>query len=73
LFGVALAASARYPTWLGWLAIIGGSGTVAGGALMAFHGFSPIAMNVAMPFGLIMIVWLAAAGVLMWRRASRAA
>jgi hypothetical protein len=68
LFGIALAASARYPAWLGWLGIIGGAGTLAGGVLIAFTGFSSAEMNVAMPSGLVMIVWIAAAGVIMWRR-----
>jgi hypothetical protein len=68
LFGISLAASARYPTWLGWLAIIGGAGTAIGGVVTAFTGFSSPAMNVAMPFNLLMIVWIALTGALMWRR-----
>ncbi|MFQ5546347.1 MAG: DUF4386 family protein [Acidiferrobacterales bacterium] len=69
LFGTAIVASAYYPTWLGWLGIIGGAGTVASGMLMAFTGFSTTAMNLAMPFNLILVVWMVVIGVLMWRRA----
>jgi len=68
LFGVALAASKTYPVWLGWLAILGGGGTVAGGVLTMFTGFSSVEMNVAMPSNIIMLVWLVATGVVMWRR-----
>jgi hypothetical protein len=67
LFGIALAASARYPAWLGWLAMIGGAGTLAGGLLTAFTGFSPAAMNVT-PSNLMVLLWIAVAGVVMWRR-----
>ena len=59
LFGISLAASAFYPTWLGLLAIIGGAGTAIGGLVTAFSGFSSAAMNVAMPFNLVMIIWVA--------------
>ena len=71
LFGISLAASALYPTWLGWLAIIGGAGTAIGGVMTAFTGFSSAAMNVAMPFNILMLVWIALIGALMWRRAAR--
>jgi len=68
LLGIALTASARYPVWLRWLGVIGGGGTAAGGVLMAFTGFSRAATNLTMPFNLAMLVWMIAAGVLMWRR-----
>lgn len=71
LLGIALAASALYPAWLGFIAIVGGLGTAIGGLLTAFSGFSRAAMNVGMPFNLIMIIWIALAGILMWRRAIR--
>ncbi len=69
LFASAVAFSTIYPTWLGWLGMVGGIGTSAGGLLMMFSGFSPIAMTVAMPFSLILVVWMIVIGVLMWRRA----
>jgi len=69
LFGIALAAGGRYPAWLGWLAIIGGAGTMVGGVLTAFTGFSPAEMSVAMPSNVVMLVWIAASGIVLWRRA----
>jgi hypothetical protein len=71
LFGAALVASALYSAWLGWVAVISGLGTVGGGVLTAFAGFSQAAMNVSMPFNLVLIAWIAAAGILMWRHAGR--
>ena len=69
LFGIALAAGARYPAWLGWLAIIGGAGTMVGGVLTAFTSFSAVEMSVAMPSNLVMLIWIAASGIVMWCRA----
>ncbi len=69
LIASAVAFSTIYPTWLGWLGIGGGIGTIAGGLLTMFSGFSTTAMNVAMPFNLILVVWMVVIGVLMWRRA----
>ncbi len=75
LFGTALALlsgavtkSTAYPTWLGWLGLAGGVGTVVSGLLTAFTGFSMTAMNVAMPFSLILVIWMVAIGILLWRR-----
>lgn len=69
LFGAAIVSSAYYPTWLGWLAITGGAGTIASGIVTAFTDFSMTAMSFAMPFNLILVVWMVVIGVLMWRRA----
>ncbi len=69
LFASAVALSTNYPTWLGWLGIGGGIGTIAGGLSVAFTGFSMTAMNVAMPFNLILVIWMVVIGILMWRRA----
>ena len=70
-FGIAIVLSNGYPRWLGWVGSLGGFGTVAGGILVAFTGFSATAMNVVMPFNLILVIWMVLIGVLMWRRASQ--
>ncbi len=69
LFGAAAVKSEFYPRWLGWLGIGGGAGTMTGGFLIAFTGFSVMAMNVAMPFNFILVIWMIAIGVHMWRHA----
>ena len=69
LFGLAVAQDDRYPSWLGWLGFLGGIGTVAGGLLIVTSGFSTTAMSIAMPFNLILVIWMIAIGVHMWRHA----
>ena len=69
LFGIAIVLSDAYQTWLGWFGLFGGTGAVAGGLLVAFTGFSSTAMNVAMPFNLVLVIWMFVTGVFLWRRA----
>jgi len=73
VFGVAILTSADYPLWLGWLALLGGLGTVAGGAAQAATGFSETAMTVSAFASVVLLVWAIVAGVLMWRSAGRPA
>jgi hypothetical protein len=68
LFGSAVALSETYPNWLGWFGLIGGIGTIAGGLTTAAAGFSNTAMIIAMPFNVILVIWMAVLGLLMWRR-----
>ena len=68
LFGSAVALSETYPNWLGWFGLIGGIGTIAGGLTTAAAGFSNIAMIIAMSFNVILVIWMAVLGLLMWRR-----
>ena len=68
LFGCAVALSETYPNWLGWLGVIGGIGTIAGGLTTGAAGFSSTAMIVAMPFNVIVVIWMVMLGLLMWRR-----
>lgn len=70
LCGIAMAWSKGFPAWLGWLGVVGGVGTVAGGLLSAHTGFSAIAMDVAMPFNLLIVIWMIPTGVVLWRRCS---
>ncbi len=70
LLAYATARSARYPSWLGWLGAAGGIGTIASGLLTAFTGFSTTTMNVSMPFGLMVAVWMVLIGALMWKQGS---
>ena len=68
LCGMAVAWSKGFPTWLGWVGAIGGLGTVVGGLLSAKMGFSTTEMIVAMPFNLIIVVWIILTGVILWRQ-----
>ena len=65
-YGVALAFSS-YPRWLAWIAVLGGLATVCGGVGLAYTGFSALAMGVSMPASMMLLVWIVAVGLRMWR------
>ena len=65
-YGAALAFSS-YPRWLSWIAAIGGLATICGGVLVAYTGFSALAMGVSMPASVALLVWMVAVGIRMWR------
>jgi hypothetical protein len=68
VYGVALLVDHTYPQWVGGLAIVGGVPTTVAGVVMAYTGFSGLAMAINMPAGSILLVWMLTLGVLMWRR-----
>lgn len=68
LFGAALLASRRYPRWLGVLAVAGGLPTAASGIVMAYSGFSDLVMTINMPASTLLLIWMLALGLLLWRR-----
>lgn len=68
LFGLALVLCDIFPIWLGWIGICGGVGTTIGGLMTAFNGFSITAMNLAMPFNLVVVIWIVLVGVFLWRQ-----
>ena len=70
VYGVATILSPIYPVWVGFLAILGGLGTAAGGVVLAYTGFSESMMMINMPASLVLLVWMIVVGVLMWRRAA---
>jgi hypothetical protein len=68
LFGLAVVLDRSYPTWLGWVGVLGGAGSLASGMMMFLSvGLVPGRPYIA--FALIVSVWMVAMGVLMWRRA----
>jgi hypothetical protein len=67
LYGVALTQNRRFSNWLGWLAVVGGLATVSAGVVIAHEGFSNVAMMINMPSNLLMLVWMVAVGVGIWR------
>ena len=68
VYGVALLVDHTYPQWLSGLAIVGGVPNTVAGVAMAFTGFSPLAMAINLPAGCLLLVWVLALGVCMWRR-----
>jgi hypothetical protein len=68
VYGVVLLVDHTYPKWMGGLAIVGGVPTTVAGVVMAYTGFSGLAMTINMPASSILLVWMLALGVCMWRR-----
>jgi len=68
LFGVALLDGLAYPRWMGALGIAGSASTPVSGILTAYNGFSDVEMAINMPASAVLVAWLIALGVLMWRR-----
>jgi hypothetical protein len=68
VYGVALLVDYTYPKWMGQLAIVGGVPTTVAGVVMAYTGFSGLAMAINMPASSILLVWMLTLGVFMWRR-----
>ena len=68
VYGVALLGDDTYPKWFAGLAIVGGVPTMVAGVVMAYTGFSGLAMAINMPANLLLLLWMLALGGLMWRR-----
>lgn len=68
VYGGVLLADHTYPKWIGRLAVVGGVPTVVAGVVMAYTGFSELAMAINMPASSILLVWMLTLGVFMWRR-----
>ncbi len=65
LYGLAVVTSTVYPRWLGWLAVVGGVGTVLNGSLHAYGS----SFDILILFHLLLLVWVLVMGILMWRKA----
>jgi hypothetical protein len=74
LYGLAVALSDVYPKWLGWVAVLAALGSAAIAVVEIYSGPSNLWTNVLFPiFSIIISVWLLVMGVLLWRKASKAA
>ncbi len=67
LYGIVMWNSRHYPRWVAVLALLGGIPTSVGGVVIAYTGFSNLAMSVNMPASWLLLVWFVSVGVLMWR------
>ncbi len=68
VYGVAVISDHSFAKWLGWLAIIGGIPTAIAGVVMAYTGFSSLAMSINMPSSSVLLIWMIALGIVFWRR-----
>ena len=69
LYGALLLVDHTYPRWLGGLAIAGGVPTVVAGVVIAYTGFSDLAMSINMPASVVLLLWMVMLGRCMWSRA----
>lgn len=68
LYGIALALSAAYPRWLGWLAAAAGVVQVVRGLDTSYQGFIS---SIAELIGLVLLVlWAMIMAIMMWRRSN---
>ena len=67
-YGLALLVDHTYPKWEGGLAIVGDVPIAVAGVVMAYTGFSGLAMAINMPASSILLGWMLTLGVCMWRR-----
>jgi hypothetical protein len=68
VYGLALLRDSRLPKWLGFLAIAGGAPTAIAGIMIAYSGFSESEMAISMPSSSLLLVWMIALGVWMWKK-----
>ena len=68
VYGAALLSGRSYPKWMGAVAIVNGVPLAIGGLVIAYTGFSGIAMTINMPAYFILLAWMLALGVIMWRQ-----
>ena len=65
IFGTALVSDRSFPKWLGCLAILGGIPVAVAGIVMAYTGFSDLAMTINLSGTSLALVWMIAVGVRM--------
>ncbi len=68
LYGLALLSDRTFWPWLGWLALVAGLATGVTGILIAYTGFSELEMMISMPANLLLLAWVVAVSVWMWRK-----
>ncbi len=68
IYGIALLADPRFPQWLGFIALAGGIPTAIAGIVIAYTGFSALAMAINMPSSSLLLCWMVALGVYVWRK-----
>jgi len=66
IYGIALLIDRRFPRWIGAVAIVGGVPTAIGGIVMAYTGFSDLAMTINMPSNSLLILWMISLGIYGW-------
>jgi hypothetical protein len=71
MVGLAVRSSARYPSWLGWTAVVDGLGWVVVGILVAIRGFDVAISVPSVIVSNLLALWILGVVLLMWRAAGR--
>jgi len=71
IYGIALMRDLRFPKLLGVTAVVGGIPTAIAGVVMAYSGFSDLAMNINLPANSLVLCWMIVLGVYVWREPAR--
>jgi hypothetical protein len=66
IVGIALLIDHRFPRWLGVVAIAGGVPTAIAGIVIAYTGFSNLAMEINIPSNSALLVWMITWGIFDW-------
>jgi hypothetical protein len=66
-YGVALLRARIYPVWIGIFALLPGIGSALAGVLMAYSGFSALAIAISTPASALLLLWMLGIGLMMWR------
>lgn len=67
-YGIALLIDHQFPRWLGVLALVSGVPTAIAGIVIAYTGFSDLAMLINMPASLLLMMWVITLGIHAWKR-----
>ena len=70
IYGIALLTDRRFPKWLGFTALASGVPTAIAGVVIAYTGFSGLAMAIEMPSVSLLILWMVALGVFGWKQSN---
>ena len=71
IYGIALMRDLRFPKLLGVTALAGGVPTAIAGVVMAYSGFSDLAMNINLPANSLVLCWMIGLAVYVWRKPAR--
>ena len=63
IYGIAFLIGRRVSRWIGQSAMVGGAPLAVGGVVTAYTGFSGLSMNISLPAGFLITVWIIALGV----------
>jgi len=70
LYGSALLTDPRFPKWLGLSALLGGVPTAIAGVVIAYTGFSGLAMDINLWSSSLLLSWMVALGISVWSQSA---